>query len=158
LGTPDFTLTLNPGSLIVKQGATWNGALTATSINNFQGTVTLTCTGSDSTAGVACIQGQPQTLGINGTAQFPVQMTTVANTLKVISGSMFLVSFGFASRKRHRKQLKALSLLAVLLLLSGCAAMRYEQTNGTPKGDYKITFTGQSGSISHSVSVVVSVQ
>jgi Bacterial Ig-like domain (group 3) len=158
LGPADFTLTLDSGSLAVKQGSTWNGSITATSTNNFQGTVTLTCSGGDSVAGVSCVQGKPLTLSAGGAAQFPIQVTTTGTSLNVISSSVFMVGVGLASRRRRRKQMNALSLLCVLLFVVGCGGIRYEQKDGTAKGDYKMNFTGQSGSLSHAVSFVVSVQ
>jgi Bacterial Ig-like domain (group 3) len=158
LGPADFTLTLDSGPLTVKQGSTWNGSITATSVNNFNGTVTLTCSGGSSVAGVSCVQGKPLTLSAGGSAQFPIQVTTAATSLNVISSSVFMMGFGLASKRRRQKQMTTLSLLCLLLLIAGCGGIRYEQTDGTPRGDYKMNFTGQSGSLSHAVSFVVSVQ
>lgn len=158
IGPADFTLALDSGPLTVKQGSTWNGSITATSINNFQGTVTLTCSGGSGDAAVSCVQGKPLALSAGGSVQFPIQVTTTGTSLNVISSSVFMVGFGLASKRRRRKQMKALSVLCLLLLIAGCGGIRYEQKDGTPKGDYKMNFTGQSGSLSHAVSFVVSVQ
>jgi hypothetical protein len=158
VGPADFTLSLDSGSLAVKQGSTWSGSLTATSVNDFQGTITLLCSGGSNATQTACLPGKPMALTPGGSAQFPVQITTTATSLNILSSGLLLISFSVVSRKRQRKQVAALSLLTLLLLVTGCGGVRYEQTNGTPKGNYTMTVTGQSGSLSHAVSFVVSVQ
>ena len=158
IGPADFTLTLDSGSLVVKQGSNWTGNITATSVNNFQGTVTLTCSGASSVAFVTCVPGQPLMLIPGESTQFPIQVTTIATSLNVLSSGVFIVGFGIASKRRRLQQMVSFSLLSLLLLFVGCGTVRYEQKDGTPKGDYKMTFTGQSGALSHAVSFVVSVQ
>jgi Bacterial Ig-like domain (group 3) len=160
IGPADFSLTLDPGSLIVKQGSTWNGSLTATAINNFQGTITLSCDGGGSGVGLQCMGGgQSIQMDASGTSHFPVALTTTATIVTTLSASFLLFISGFGLSKKNRlKKLYPLALLSLLLLVAGCTAVRYQQTDGTPRGTYKLTFVGQSGSLSHAVTVVVTVQ
>lgn len=160
LGPADFIFSLDPGPLVVKQGATWTGTLKATSYNNFQGNVTVSCDGGGSAVLMACSPGQPLLVSPAGATRFPVQITTTITTLKILSGAgLFVFGIGFTSKKRRGfLQLRILALLPLVLWLAGCGAVRYQQSDGTPKGDYKITFVGQSGSLSHAVSLVVTVQ
>jgi hypothetical protein len=160
IGPADFNLTLDPGSLTVKQGSTWKGNLTATAINNFHGMITLSCDGGGD--GVKCMSGGSQSLQMDasGICHFPVEMTTTATAVNTLSASFFLFFTGFGlSKKKHRlKRLYPFALLSLLLLVMGCTAVRYQQTDGTTRGNYKLTFVGQSGSLSHAVTVVVAVQ
>jgi hypothetical protein len=160
IGPADFSLTLDPGSLIVKQGATWNGSLTATAINNFQGMITLTCDGGSSGIGVKCMGGgQSIHMDASGVSHFPVALTTTATAVSTISASFLLFLSGFGLKKRNRiRKLYPFALLSLALLVTGCTALRYQQTDGTSRGNYKLTFVGQSGSLSHAVTVVVTVQ
>ena len=68
----------------------------------------------------------------------------------------FLLSL-LSLRRRRRRLLPASAALA--LLLTGCGTpTRYVQHDGTPKGSYSITVTGTSGQLSHSQTVLVTVQ
>ncbi|HEY6375655.1 MAG TPA: Ig-like domain-containing protein [Edaphobacter sp.] len=158
IGPPDFTLTLDSGSLIVKQGSTWKGSLTATATNNFQGTITLSCDGGGS--GMQCLSGQPVQMNASGVSHFPVELTTTATTVTTLSTSLvlFFSGFGLSKKKDRYKRIYLSALLSLLLLVAGCTAVRYQQTDGTPRGSYKLTFVGQSGSLSHAVTAVVVVQ
>jgi Bacterial Ig-like domain (group 3) len=160
IGPSDFNLTLDSGSLVVKQGSTWNGSLTATAINNFQGTIILSCDGGGSGVGVKCMGGgQSIRMDASGVSHFPVALTTTATTVTTLSASFLLFISGFGLSKRHHlKKLCPFALLSLLLLFVGCTAVRYQQTDGTPKGNYKLTFVGQSGSLTHAVTVVITVQ
>ena len=160
IGPADFSLTLDPGSLVVKQGSTWKGSLTATAINNFQGMITLTCDGGASGIGVSCVAGQPIQMDASGVSHFPIELTTTATTVNALSASFLLLlsGFGLSKKKNRLKKLYPFALLSLLLLVAGCTAVRYQQTDGTSRGNYKLTFVGQSGSLSHAVTVVVTVQ
>lgn len=158
IGPPDFSLTLDPGSLVVKQGSTWTGNLTATAINNFQGMITLSCDGGG--AGVKCLGGQSIQMDASGVCHFPIELTTTATTVNTLSASflLFISGFGLSKKRNCLKKLYPFALLSMLLLFAGCTAVRYQQTDGTPRGNYKLTFVGQSGSLTHAVTVVVTVQ
>jgi Bacterial Ig-like domain (group 3) len=159
IGPADFKLTLDPGSLVIKQGSTWNGSLTATAINNFQGMITLSCDGG-SGVGVKCMGGgQSIQMDASGVSHFPVALTTTATAVTTLSGGLllFISGFGLSNRNRLRK-LYPLALFSLLLLVTGCTAIRYQQVDGTSRGSYKLTFVGQSGPLTHAVTVVVTVQ
>ena len=159
IGHADFNLTLDPGTLIVKQGSTWTGSLTATATNNFQGIITLNCDGG-SAVGVKCLPGQPIQMDASGVCHFPVALTTTATAVNTLPASflLFFSGFGLSKKKNRFKKLYPFALLSLLLLIAGCTAVRYQQTDGTSKGNYKLTFVGQSGSLSHAVTAVVTVQ
>ena len=160
IGFADFNLTLDPGTLIVKQGSTWSGSLTATATNNFQGIITLSCDGGGSTVGVKCLAGQPIQMDASGVCHFPVALTTTATAVNTLPASflLFFSGFGLSKKKNRFKRLYPFALLSLLMLVTGCTAVRYQQTDGTSRGNYKLTFVGQSGSLSHAVTVVVTVQ
>jgi hypothetical protein len=160
IGPADFSLTVDPGSLIVKQGSTWKGGLTATAINNFQGTVTLSCDGGGNAVGMNCLSGQPIQMDASGISHFPVELTTTATVVNTLTASflLFFTGFGLSKNRSRLKKIYPFALLSLLLLVAGCSAVRYQQVDGTPRGNYKLTFVGQSGSLTHAVTVVVTVQ
>ena len=160
LGPADFSLVLEPGSLVVKQGQTWNGTLKATSINNFSGMISMSCDGGGTAVLMTCLPGQPLLLRASAPTEFPVSITTTVTVLRVVGSSgLVLLGLGFGSRnQRRRRRMYALAMLCGLLVVAGCGGIRYEQRDGTPKGNYKMTFVGQSGSLSHAVSFTVTVQ
>ena len=161
LGPADFSLVLDPGSLNVKQGATWSGNLTATSINNFSGVVKISCDGGGPVVFMTCLPGQPLLVSAAAPTSFPIQVTTTATILKTINTSGLLLlclSLGTKARRR-RYWMCSIGLLCLLTLVSGCGDdVHYQQRDGTPRGNYKMTFVGQSGSLSHAVSFVITVQ
>lgn len=159
LGPADFSLTLDPGPLVVKQGSTWTGMLTATSVNNFNGVVTLTCDGGGSAVFMSCLPGQPLKVTAAAPTKFPVQVTTTITVLNVVNSSLFFLFSlsGAAKGRRRRYGMYSFAMLSFMLLLSGCGN-QYEQKDGTPKGSYKMTFVGTSGNLSHAVSLTIAVQ
>ncbi len=168
IGPQDFTLELDPGSLIIKQGETWKGTLKATSVNGFQGVISMSCDGTNAAVFMTCLPGQAFSLTPAGPVHCPVQVTSSATILKIVgSTGIALFGLGLGVRRRRRYQMYSFALLSIVLLFTGCGGVRYEQRDGTPRGDYKVTFVGQSkdpsqpgqaSNLSHAVSLVVTIK
>jgi hypothetical protein len=163
LGPPDFSLD-PPGSLTIKQGATGAFNVTIASINNFEGDVALSCSGLGS--GMSCnfspvsVKIAPLT-GISS-ASSSLSISSTATTVETLSGSLLLIGLLRSWRRRRGWQIVFAVCLTVLAFasasLAGCGgSMRYEQKNGTPLGTYNVVITGTSGSLTHSETVVVTV-
>ena len=87
-------------------------------------------------------------------------ITTTATTVTTVAGGFLLFLFpGIIGKRRKRKMPSAvvLALLGSLLVLAGCGGLRYLQSNGTPRGTYRISITGTSGTLSHTQVVTVTV-
>ena len=165
----DFSLDV-PTSASIKQGQSLSTVVTVHSINNFTGTVNLTCAGLGPLMGCtpslrALVLSLPasayqQLTATPASASSKLTMTTVGTTVTTVSSGLFLFLFsGGLRRKRKNKDRSAiiLALLGSMLVLAGCGGLRYLQSNGTPRGTYRISITGTSGSLTHTQFVDVTV-
>ncbi|MDR5729610.1 MAG: Ig-like domain-containing protein, partial [Terriglobia bacterium] len=163
----DFSIDA-PAAVTIKQGQALSTAITVHSLNNFTGTVNLTCAGMAPLMGCtpslrSLVLSLPasayqQLTATPASASSNLTITTTATTVTTVAGGFLLFFFpGVIGRKRKRKMPPAfvLALLGSLLMLAGCGGMRYLQSNGTPRGTYRISITGTSGSLSHTQFVTV---
>jgi Bacterial Ig-like domain (group 3) len=157
--TPDFSLNIPNNTVTVKQGESWNGAATLTSLNGFAGTVTVQC--GEMPEQVNCGLGSNSVQVANG-AQLTDAVTvgTVGTTVTTVSGLMLVSSFAFSRRRRRWAWLSTSCGLALALVsLTGCGVnTKYLQSNGTPRGTYKLSITAVSGVITHTQTVTLTVQ
>ena len=165
----DFSIDV-PASANIKQGQSLSTVVTVHSINNFTGTVHLTCAGLGPLMGCtpslrALVLSLPasayqQLTATPASASSNLAITTTATTATTVSSGFFLFLFsGGLRRKRKSKRPYAiiLALLGSMLVLAGCGGLRYLQSNGTPRGTYRISITGTSGSLTHTQFVDVTV-
>lgn len=155
----DFTVTAQPATLTPGSNATI--AVAVGSVGGFTGAVTLSCSGtipqgtcnapsSPVTApgsGNVTITTQSSLVPPISTRKPPVSMQQV--TLAVFA-LMLLLALPVARRFRMRLGLAAAA--AVLVAVAGCS-----NKLPTPAGTYPVTITGTSGTVSHAVTVNVTV-
>ena len=165
----DFSIDA-PASVNIKQGQSLRSVVTVHSINNFTGTVNLTCAGMGPLMGCTpSLRGLVLSLPASAyqkltatpaSASSNLTITTTATTVTTVAGGFLLFLFPVISEKRRKRRMPSaivLALLGSLLMLAGCGGMRYLQSNGTPRGTYRISITGTSGSLSHTQVVTVNV-
>jgi hypothetical protein len=161
---PDFTIAANPTSFRVAPGGTAVTTISLSSTHSFVGSVqlgcqnlpkTLACTFAPSVVNLASGKTVTSQLTI-GAAQsqaltFGFGQGFTALAIIPILGGMFFWRVPRASRKAS-----ALSVVAGLLLLSGCGGLAANKSTGQT---YTITVTAVAGNgISHSLPIQVTVQ
>ena len=170
----DFSLAVTPGTASIAAGSTSTISVSASAVGNFNGAVTLTCSGLPT--GLSCgFTPNSITPGTNSAASVLTLSTTSGYTgpgytpigmLLPFSG-LGLLGFAFGStdgsQSSKRKLLKRagiagiVAVIAVFLMMAtscGSNAMNHTNNNGggTPRAT-SFVITGTSGSIMHSVQV-----
>jgi len=162
-GSPDFSLSVAQFS--VAQGQTGATPITVTALNGFHGTITFSCASPTSqidcglSPAVLTVPAPASEITTSSPAEnVALSVATFSTTVgKAELLGAFLLSF-FLSVHR-RKHLVLLAAVMLTLLLTGCGTgTRYVQQDGTPKGIYSVTVTGTSGTLSHTQTVLVTVQ
>ena len=170
-------------SATVNAGQTANYSLGLAGANGFSGTVNLTCTGAPT--GAAC-SVNPNTATINGSSAVPVAVNVLTTAASValpsvwnlhrspfsdlhLLGTSVLVFGLFSCYGLARRQLsswKRVPALSVLLLISvivvSCGGGNTSSSQppsqpATPSGQYVLTVTGTSGSVTQTVKLNLSV-
>jgi hypothetical protein len=173
-GTPDFSLVATPPSFTISRGAsgTTTIGLTAVAGSGFTASVNFTCALPSTMTEASCslqplstTPGNTTTLTVNTTA--PSTVIGLFNSprwLVPIGGAIFAAFFLLLIPTRRRRLKLAfgslfLVLLAAALVACGGGSSSTTITNpGTPTGNYTVTVTGTSGSLSHGLNVPVTVQ
>ncbi len=172
----DFSLG-SAASVTVAAGRTATYNLSATSIDDFSGSISLSCGGGP--MGTTC-KVTPSSLALSsgGSNFYSVIVTTTANSmgLKVgtslpggqgalLAGLLCLPLLGIVIRRRRGRNVRRimaivfLSCLGVVLVSCGSGGGGGGGGNsGTPPGTYNLTVTGQVGSVSNTTVVTLIVQ
>jgi len=177
---PDFTLSAGAISAAsVAPGASATSIITVGSVAGFSGTVALTCTVAGAAAtGPTCAVAPTSVANSSGTSTLTIK-TNASHSLSgalaphrhhefgwlaATSGALFagIVFLGLPSRRRRTTGL-ALMLVVFFAAGVGCGGGSSSsggstQTGGTPAGTYTVTVTGTSGTMTHTTSVVLTVQ
>ena len=174
---PDFGLSSSPSTAAVNPGGSAKYDLTLTSMNEFKGTIDLTC--SPVPSGPACNmknsvvltpdQASHVTIIVSTLAASPsvLQTVTQGSTRGMPLWAVFLIALvGSALYRLTPSRMHAPAVVAFLVLTcSSCGGggspagpgPQGTPTGGTAAGTYTITIKGVSGSISHSTNLTLVV-
>lgn len=172
--SPDFALSLTPGSATVTAGQAASFTLTVGSAGGFSQPVALACSGAPAGATCSVTPGSVNPNGSSITARVSLTSTARAAVFTppadtgpfpnqtvwaaaAFAGLMLIVVL--FPRKRRVRVALAVPALAVLFVTIGCGIGRGSPASnvGTPAGSYTLTVTGTSGNQSHSATVTVIV-
>ena len=168
----DFSVGANPSSATVTAGKSTQFMLTVTPGSGFTNTVTFSCS---PVAGITCTFSPPTVTPQNGAANTTLTVNTAASVthygllpFDMIAPGLTLLMLalcGLAVLRRGRlKNVRAalitatavLVIVGVSLALGGCGG--YSNNMTANRGTASITVTAQSGSVSHTTTVMVTVQ
>jgi subtilase family serine protease len=174
---PYYNLSASPDSFTIVEGGsqgTTSGTTTisVSPVNNFSSTVSLSCTVSSTMAGGSCSLNPPSvtpgntatlTVYTNGTSAVIGRFNS-PHWLVPMGGAIFTAFFLLVKPAKRRRLKLAfgslfLVLLAAALVACGGGGSSSSTTSVvTPSGNYTVTVTGTSGSLSKSLNVTVAVQ
>ena len=170
--TPDFGIAVSPMSASVAAGTSAAYTVTVTSLNGYTTPVALSCTGApvDSTCMFAPTMVTPTTSGATSSGSVVTAVRTMivppAGSFRAVPRfptaiwpmpilfALILISAWIVRRQPAARRLAW--TFAVLLALSQTSCSGVPHT-GTPAGTYMLTITGTSGSLTHQVTVTLTV-
>ena len=170
-GSPDFSVALVPASVTVSSGSSASSSVSITPVNGFADATTFSCSGLPSFS--SCLFS-PASATPNGTAAtstltIATNVQTATNRYRRYIGTgagsesafaLLLLPLLSINRKRRTSLTRACGfiLLGMLLLqgMMGCSGTSKPST--TPQGQYSVTVTAASGTISHSATLQIVVQ
>jgi VCBS repeat-containing protein len=170
-GTPNYSISSSPSSVTLSAGQSGTSTITVSASDGFNGTVSLSCSVSSSTAKIGCSLS-PSSVSLNSTSTTgtaTLTITTAGSDARI--GNAAAPSNGhfgwfpasvmacagllvFPRRTRDRRTRLSLLSLSVLALSVSCGG---GGSSGTPQGSYTVTVTGTSGSQTHTATIPVSV-
>lgn len=172
--TGDFTVAANPTSLTITHGTSATSTITVAVVGGFSGSVALTCTVT-STLGTTTCSLSPTSVGPGQTSTLTVTATSGAALHSPPLPGPLGIEFSFglaavcfipwkASSRTRRRLLRqvSLSLLGLVLVLGliACGGGGSNSNNNnntfTPLSG-TVTVTGVSGSLTHTVSIPVTI-
>ena len=172
IANPDFSLGASPAIAAVIAGQSTQFILTVTPAGGFANNVTFSCS---PIIGITCAFSPAMVTPANGAASTTLTITTSANVSRygVLTPDLLgpcalllaLVLFRFAMPRARSVRVARASLLpataaaaiaALGLVISGCGG--YSSNTQPNRGTASIMVTAQSGAISHTTTVQVTVQ
>ncbi len=163
---PDFALTASPSTTVVQPGEDATFAVTATPVGNFRGLFSFSCVAP---AGATCTVGSTAVDPTTGVARVSVGISTSprAQLTQIaalgLPGTLF-VWFSLRSRNwRNRNRVTTLALRVVVLFalalgLIGVIACGGSKPVATPAQSLPVVVTANSGAISHSTTVTLTLR
>jgi arabinogalactan endo-1,4-beta-galactosidase len=173
-GTPDFSIALTPATVTVASGSSASSTVSITPANGFAAATTFSCSGLPSFA--SCTFSPTSVTPSGAVATSTVTIATNVQTAQIRSGDRPSGDRGwFASESRlailllplvafHRRRrtswfrIFGSLFFAVLLLQSALGCGGTSNSSTTPKGQYSISITATSGTLSHSATLTLAVQ
>jgi len=170
---PDFAMGASSTTLTLSPGTSSTVTLTLTAVNGFNGTTTFSCSGLPSEATctfnpTSVAGGGKATVTIATTAPKTGALTPLERRHNfpfwaATNGLAFAAILLVVAPKRLRwSAMLGLIALAFLLTLAGCGGSSSSSGGGTsdpgtPAGTSPVTVTGTSGSLTHSVTITLTV-
>ena len=163
---PDFALTASPSTATVHQGEDATFAVTATPVGNFRGLFSFSCV---SPAGATCTVGTTTVDAATGAARVSIGISTSSTAQMTQIAALglpgaFFVWFSLRSRNwRSRNRVTALALRVVVLFalalgLIGVIACGGSKPIATSTQSLPVVVTANSGAISHSTTLTLTVR
>ena len=176
----DFGISATPTVATATVGSSVDFAVTATTLNGFNSTVSLSCSVSPTpTFAPTCGLVPTSIAPANGSATSKLTVTTIASTaslhpifhdgasplyaLWLPIFALAVLGVGFGSDRLGKKKVSA-SLLAALVVVglgfqAACGGSSYQSgSSGTLPGQYTVTVNATSGAIAHTAVVTITVQ
>lgn len=181
-GSPDFSIALSPASATIGSGSSVASTVTITPVNGFSSASTLACSGLPAFA--SCMFSPASVMPNGAAASSTLTVATNVQTSDIRFGepasgrgagadgrslgavtslAVLLLPLMAFKRKRTTAWLRVLGCMLVGALflqgMMGCTA-KSGGTNGssTPQGQYSITITATSGTLSHNTTFQLTVQ
>ncbi len=172
-GSADFSVAVSPAMTSVAAGSTANITVTVAGLNGFTTPVALTCTGAPlgSTCMLTPATVTPTATGATASAAIVTTARTMATwvappdsslrsgpryatAIWPVTFALLLFGVGFARRQPTAKKLAWVCSVLLAVSLTSCSGL---PNTGTPAGIYTITITGTSGTLTHQVTVSLTV-
>ena len=172
-GGSDFTLAAQSPQIVMASGSTSAVGINLVSINNFSGSLTLTCTPSSNQFSCSV---SPATATLNTAALATLTVTAIlpGTTAKLLlpaghrhgwlsEGAAVALCFVVVLPMRRRRWIGLLCLpvFAGTFFLAGCGGggeSNAPPVNGTPAGAYTVLVSGTANGIVHNAVVAITVQ
>ena len=165
----DFRLSVSPSAITVSAGHSAKATLAVAPVNGFNQQVSFTCTGLPPRAGCSAASVVPN--GSTVLTTLTITTTTASAELRsnptgrsagplyamLLSGFVPLGGVG-SYGNRSRRSVRMLSLLAMLMLSLVWIAACGSGSLGTQAGASTVTVTASSGSLSHTTTIILTVQ
>ncbi len=178
--SPDFSITSASSALVFSSGQSGTDTITVTPTSGFTGSVALTCAVSSSLGTTTCSLSPATVTGGNGTSTLTINAATLTGMMRggplpfshrgLEGFSTFGLALGMVftmkprrsgrSKRAWRNALLGFLLLGVMLFLVSCGGGGNSGGGGTGTNPLSgtVTVTGTSGSLTHSVSIPVTIQ
>jgi hypothetical protein len=143
--TPPLAATLSPATLEAGPGTSGSATLALTPLSGFTGAIQTAC--QTSVSFVQCAVNAPASIG-SGTLSVPVQVSVSKTTAGIsapsargIAGAVLAMLLPLLARRKSRRALRLISVLATCALLMGGCAPDGGDFNSIPAGAQTVTVT-----------------